>query len=63
MKQIKKIFLEGESPALNKLLADESDNYNINYSGKSAKIVQISNYDTSASPGFLNEGKKESLQP
>ena len=55
--------MEGESPALNKLFADESDNYNVNYSGKSAKIVQISNYDTSASPGFLNEGKKEPLQP
>ena len=47
----------------NKLFAGECDNYNINYSGKSAKIAQNSNYDTSTSPGFLDVGKKESLQP
>ena len=35
----------------------------MNYSGKSAKIVQKSNYDTSSSPGFSDEGKKESQQP
>ena len=29
----------------------------------SAKIVQNSNYDSGSSPGFLDEGKKESLQP
>ena len=51
-----------EKPS-NKLFAGKCENYNINYSGKSAKIVQNSNYDTSSSPDFLGEGKKQSLQP
>ena len=38
-----------------KLFAGKCDNCNINYSGKSSKIVENS--------GFLDEGKKESLQP
>ena len=47
-----------KNPQTNSLQVSE-----INYSGKSAKIVQNSNYDTSPSPGFLDEGTIESLQP
>ena len=56
------ISVNGLEEPSNKLFAGKCDNYNINYSGKSAKIVQNSNYDSSSSPGFLDEGKKESLQ-
>ena len=46
------------------LSAGRCDNYNINYySGKSAKIVKNSNSDSNSSPGFSDEGKKETMQP
>ena len=51
---------ELEEPS-NKLLTGKCNNYNINYSGKSVKIVQNSNYETSSSPDFWVEIKKESL--
>ena len=51
---------ELEEPS-NKLLAGKCNNCNINYSGKSVKIVQNSNYETSSSPDFWDEIKKESL--
>ena len=34
----------------------------MNYSGKSAKTVQNSNFDSSSNPAFFDEGKKESQQ-
>ena len=61
--QIKEeISVELEEPS-NILPAGKCDIYKINYSRKSAKIVQNSNSDSSLSPGFSDEGKKESLQP
>ena len=42
-----------EEPS-NILSASKYDNYNINRSGKSAKIVQNSNSDSSSSPGLLD---------
>ena len=45
------------------LSAGRCDNYNINYSEKSAKILQNSNFDSNSSPGFLDDGKEKSVQP
>ena len=48
----KKFIFNGLEEPSNKLFAVKYDNYNINYSGKSAKIVQNSNYDSNSSPRF-----------
>ena len=53
---------ELEEPS-NILSAGRSDNNNISYSEKSAKIWKNSNSDSNSSSGFLDEGKKESVQP
>ena len=61
--QIKEeISVELEEPS-NILPVGKCDIYKINYSRKSPKIAQNSNSDSSLSPGFSDEGKKESLQP
>ena len=48
----KKFIFNGLGEPSNKLFAVKYDNFNINYSGKSAKIVQNSNYDSNSSPRF-----------
>ena len=49
------MYLNGLEEPLNKLSASKRDNYNVHYSGKSAKIAKNFNYDSSSSPGFLDE--------
>ena len=57
-----RISVNGLEAPLNKLSASKCDNYNINYLGKSAEIVQNFNDDSSSRPGFLDEEKEKSLQ-
>ena len=45
------------------LSAGRCDNYNRGYSEKSAKILWNSNSDFNSGFGFLDKGKKDSVQP